>query len=179
MAQCAAPAHSGTMPLYTITVYHQTARISTENRVFSDKNSALPCRCRVDFPQKCAKNAFFATRLFFVFRPFYGKYRGFSARFPPFTAKLCTFLYIRPTMKNHNLPIISPFLFFKIKFCRLQSGTFSLFSPVFHPTPPLSLLFHQILPLISGFLRSRQLAHNLIKYEGTLWTRLDVFQGAA
>lgn len=114
-----------------------------------------------------------------VFRPFYGKSRGFSACFPPFAAKLCTFLYIRAITKNHNLPIISPFLFFEIKFYSPQTPVFSLFSPVFHPAPPVSLLFHQILSLISGFLCSRQLAHNLINYKGTLWTCLDIFQGAA
>lgn len=179
MTQCAAPAHSGALPLYTITVYHQTAQISTENRVFSDKNSALPRRCCVDLPRKCAKNVFFYRSPVSRFSSFLRKIPGLLACFPPFAAKLCTFLYIRAVTKNHNLPIISPFLFFEIKFYSPQTPVFSLFSPVFHPAPPVSLLFHQILPLISGFLCSRQLAHNLINYEGTLWTCLDIFQGAA
>ncbi len=146
---------------------------------FQIKIPLSPAAAASIFRRNVRKTHFSTARLFRVLRPFYGKYRVFSARLPPFAAKLCTFLYIRPTTKNHNLPIISPFLFFKIKFCRLQFGTFSLFSPFFQSLSPVSLLFHQILPLISGFLRSRQLAHNLIKYEGTLWTRLDIFQGAA
>ena len=146
---------------------------------FQIKIPLSPAAAASIFRRNVRKTHFSAALPLRVFRPFRREYAGFSACLPPFAAKLCTFLYIRPTMKNHNLPIISPFLFFKIKFCRLQSGSFSLFSPVFHPVPPVSLLFHQILPLISGFLRSRQLAHNLIKYEGTLWTRLDIFQGAA
>lgn len=146
---------------------------------FQIKIPLSPAAAASIFRRNVWKTYFSVLPVICVFRPFYRKYRVFSARLPPFAAKLCTFLYIRPTTKNHNLPIISPFLFFKIKFCRLQFGIFSLFSPVFHPAPPVSLLFHQILPLISGFLRSRQLAHNLIKYEGTLWTCLDIFQGAA
>lgn len=179
MTQCAAPAHSGALPLYTITVYHQTAQISTENRVFSDKNSALLCRCCVDFPRKCEKNVFFYSSPVSCFPSFLRKIPGLLCLF---SAICCETLHFSVYSCSHEKPQLThhlTFFIFRNKILQpLNLCIFVIFTS-FSSCAACLFAFHQILTLISGFLCSRQLAHNLINYKGTLWTCLDIFQGAA
>ena len=97
--------------LLAITVYHQTAQISTENRVFSDKNSALPCRCCVDFPRKCEKNVFFYPSPVSRFPTFLRKIPGLLCLF---SVICCETLHFSVYSCSHEKPQLTHHLTFFI-----------------------------------------------------------------
>lgn len=129
MTQCAAPAHSGALPLYTITVYHQTAQISTENRVFSDKNSALLCRCCVDFPRKCEKNVFFYPSPVSRFPSFLRKIPGLLCLFSAICCETLHFSVYSCSHEKQQLTHHLTFFIFRNKILRpLNPCVFVIFT---------------------------------------------------